>query len=69
MLNFDWISGIDLSIAKIIILLAFIAPAIFSLFLKKEYIFRGAEDYKTWRNLKYWILFLTLIMISIYLYF
>lgn len=69
MLNFDWISGIDLSMAKLFFLCAFLAPFIFSLFLKKEYIYKGAQNTKGWRNLKIWIAALTTFMISVYLYF
>ncbi|MBU0473721.1 MAG: hypothetical protein KKF62_06115 [Bacteroidetes bacterium] len=69
MFNFDWLSGIDLSVAKTFILCAFLAPLIFSLFLKKEYIYQGAVDVKPWRNLKIWIMILTIFMIGIYSYF
>ena len=69
MLNFDWISGLDLSVAKILVLMAFIAPLIFTLTLKREYIFKGAEDNKMWRNLKAWIFVLTMIMVSVYIIF
>ena len=66
MLNFDWISGLDLSIAKILILSVFVLQFIFILFLKKDYIFAGAPDRKNWRNLKIWVLILSAIMITIY---
>ena len=69
MLNFDWISGIDIEIAKVLVLMAFIAPLIFAFTLKREYIYKGAEDLKKWRNLKGWILLLTIIMVSVYMYF
>lgn len=69
MFNFDWLSGVDLSVAKIFIIAAFLIPFVFSLFLKKEYIYKGASDLKNWRNLKIWIAVLTVLMISIYSYF
>lgn len=69
MLNFDWLGGIDLSVAKLLIISAFLAALIFSLFLKKEYLYKGAPDLKPWRNLKIWILILTVFMISIYSFF
>lgn len=69
MFNFDWLSGVDLGVAKIFILCAFLAPLIFSFSLKKEYIYKGSIDLKPWRNLKIWIMVLTLFMISIYSYF
>ena len=69
MFNFDWISGLDLGIAKLLFVCAFIAPLVFSMFLKKEYIFKGATNKKTWRNLKIWITALTIFMVCVYLYF
>ena len=69
MLNFDWLSGLDLGTAKILLLCAFLVPLIFSLFLKRKYIYQGAVDNKPWRNLKIWIVILTVFMISVYLYF
>lgn len=69
MFNFDWLSGIDLGTAKTLMLLAFIAPLAFSLFLKKKYIYKGAVDNKFWRNLKYWIMVLTVVMVTVYIYF
>lgn len=69
MFNFDWLSGTDLGIAKLLMLMAFIAPLIFSLFLKRGYIYKGAADNKLWRNLKLWIMGLTVVMVSVYIYF
>ncbi len=69
MFNFDWLSNIDLRTAKILMLLAFFSPLIFSLFLKKEYIYKGATDKKIWRNLRLWIMALTFIMATVYIYF
>ena len=66
MLNFDWISGLDLSIAKILIILVFVFQFLFILFFKREYVFAGAPDKKNWRNLKIWTFILSVIMISIY---
>lgn len=69
MFNFDWLSGTDLGTAKLLMLMAFIAPLIFSLFLKRDYIYKGATDNKLWRNLKLWIMALTVVMVSVYIYF
>lgn len=69
MLNFDWISELDITIAKVLVLMAFFAPLVFAFTLKREYIYKGAVDNKMWRNLKIWILLLIAIMVSVYLYF
>lgn len=66
MLNFDWISHIDGTSAKLIVLVTFLLPLIFALTLKKNYIFAGAENNKPWRNLKIWVMLLTGIMLFIY---
>jgi hypothetical protein len=66
MLNFDWISHIDIGIAKFIVSLSFLLPLIFAMTLKKEYIYSGAKDMKLWRNLKLWIALLTCIMLILY---
>lgn len=66
MLNFDWISHIDIGIAKLIVSLTFLLPLIFALTLKKSYIYAGAKDTKLWRNLKLWIALLSLIMLAVY---
>ncbi len=69
MLNFDWLADVPLSWARLFVILAFIAPLVFTLLLKKEYIFLGAPDRRPWRNLKYWTLFLVAVQVAIYVYF
>lgn len=69
MLNFNWLNGIPMSIAKFCVLLAFIAPLIFALILPKDYLYQGAADQKKWRNFKYWILLLVAIQVVVYCYF
>lgn len=69
MLNFDWLSDIDVSVAKILLISVFVIQFLLALILKRKYIFAGAPDQKPWRNLKIWIFFLSVIMISLYLYF
>jgi len=69
MLNFSSLENIPDSIAKYIVLMMFVLPLVFALTMKKKYIYAGAEDTKGWRNLKYWVFFLCLIMTGLYLYF
>lgn len=66
MLNFDWISHIDMNVAKLLMLLAFIGPLVFTLTLKKSYIFAGTSDTRLFKNLKIWIALLTAIMLVVY---
>ncbi len=66
MLNFNWFNNINLIVAKLIILAVFILQFVFALLFSKKYIYAGATDKSKWRNLKYWIFLLTLIMITIY---
>ncbi len=66
MLNFDWINGLDIHIAKMLVMLAFIIPLVFALTLKKSYIYAGAADKKIYRNLKIWVMLLSIIMLLIY---
>jgi hypothetical protein len=66
MLNFDWISHINIGVAKFIVSLSFLLPLIFALTLKKKYIYAGAPDSKLWRNLKIWVALLAFIMLMVY---
>ena len=68
-LNFDWLSNMPMGWAKFVVLLAFIAPMIFALTMKKSYIYQGASNNAIWKNLKLWVLFVVGIQIAIYLYF
>jgi len=69
MLNFDWGTHLSENWARFLVILAFIAPLIFTFTLPRRYIYQGAADQKMWRNLKIWILVLIAISVSVYLYF
>jgi hypothetical protein len=69
MLNFNWLIDLPLPIANIVILLAFIVPLVFALILPRAYIYLGAKDQKQWRNLKWWVVALVLIQVSVYIIF
>jgi len=49
--------------------MAFIVPMIFTFLMKKKYIYQGAPDLKSWRNLKYWVFFIVAVQVTVYLYF
>lgn len=69
MFNFDWLANLPVSIAKLLVLMAFVIPLFFTFTLPKKYIYLGACNSKLWRNLKYWVLLLVIIQMSIYIYF
>ncbi len=69
MLNFDWATTISDGWAKFIVLMAFVAPMIFALSMKKSYIFAGAVDKAWWRNLKIWVVLIVAVQVGIYLFF
>jgi len=69
MLNFNWLQNVSDGWAKFFVLMAFIAPLIFALTLKKSYIYQGAGDRAWWRNLKLWVLVVVLTQVAIYLFF
>jgi len=69
MLNFNWLADVPMIWARVIVLLSFMAPLVFALTLKRDYIFQGTSDRRVWRNLKGWALFLVAIQIAIYIYF
>lgn len=54
MLNFDWLSGISVGVAKSIFLILFIFIGILVLFIPKEEIYEGIENPRWYHNLKLW---------------
>ena len=54
---------------KAIIVVFFLSLAVIPFFFSKEYIYKGAEDMKAWRDLRYWALAAALTEIVVYLYF
>lgn len=69
MLNFDWLVDLSEGWARFMVIMAFIIPLIFALFMPKKYIYQGAADQKPWRNLKIWIFIIVALQITVYLYF
>ena len=68
MLNFNWISDLSEGWARFLVIMAFIIPLIFAFMMKKKYIYRGAPDKQSWRNLKFWVLIIVAVQVAIYLY-
>ena len=69
MFNFDWLHGLSDGWGKFLVILAFVAPLIFALTMKKSYIYQGAEDKKPWRNLKIWVFVIVALQVASYVYF
>ena len=69
MFNFDLCCYLSAGWARFFVILAFIFPLVFAFTMRRQYIYRGAEDQKIWRNLKIWVFFLVAAQVLIYLYF
>jgi hypothetical protein len=69
MLNFDWAVNVPEFWARVFIILAFFVPFIFALTMKKNYIMKGSEDKKRWRDLRIWVFILVIAQTLIYAYF
>ena len=54
---------------KAIVTIFFLSLAVMPFFFPKEYIYKGAEDMKPWRDLRYWALAAALSEVIVYLYF
>ena len=69
MLNFNWLSDLSEAWGRFLVIMAFIVPLIFAITLPKKYIYQGAQNYKLWRNLKFWVFIIVAIQVAIYIYF
>lgn len=69
MLSFNWLNNLPIAWGKFLVILAFIAPLVFALTMKKHYIYAGASDNARWRNLKLWVLVIVVVQVAVYLYF
>ena len=54
LLNFEWLSGIDIGTAKSIFLIFFVVIGILILLIPKDYIYEGVKNRRWWHNLKLW---------------
>ena len=54
---------------KVIITIYFLALAGCGFFFSREYIFKGSEDQKLWKDLRIWALVTALLELAVYLYF
>lgn len=69
MFNFNWIADLSENWARFLVIMAFILPMIFAMTLSKKYIYQGAPDQKSWRNLKIWVFVIVAVQVAIYIYF
>jgi len=68
-LNFDWLAGLPVSVAKYVFLGLFVLIGIMVLLIPNDYIYKGVEKRKWWLNLKLWALGdLALIFITYYIF-
>ena len=54
MLNFDWLAGIPMGVAKWIFLVLFILIGLLVNTIPKDYIYEGVEKPRWYHNLKWW---------------
>ena len=54
---------------KVIITIYFLGLAAMPFFFSKEYIYKGSEDKKPWKDLRIWALVTALLELAVYLYF
>ena len=69
MLNFDWLTGIPMGIAKGVFLVLFAVIGLLVLLVPSDYIYEGLENPRWWHNLKLWaIADLAFIFITYYIF-
>ncbi len=69
MLNFDWLTGIPMGIAKGVFLVLFAVIGLLVLMIPSDYIYEGIENPRWWHNLKLWaIADLAFIFITYYIF-
>jgi hypothetical protein len=69
MLNFDWLTGIPMGVAKGVFLVLFAVIGLLVLMIPTDYIYEGIENPRWWHNLKLWaIADLAFIFITYYIF-
>ena len=69
MLNFDWLTGIPMGVAKGVFLVLFAVIGLLVLMIPSDYIYEGLENPRWWHNLKLWaIADLVFIFITYYIF-
>jgi len=69
MLNFDWLTGIPMGVAKGVFLVLFAVIGLLVLMIPSDYIYEGLENPRWWHNLKLWaIADLAFIFITYYIF-
>ncbi|KAA3655770.1 MAG: hypothetical protein DWQ10_16910 [Calditrichaeota bacterium] len=56
MLNFNWLAGIPIGVAKSIFLILFALIGVLVLFVPKDYMYEGLKEIKWYHNIKIWAL-------------
>jgi hypothetical protein len=69
MLNFDWLRGVPLPVAKAVFLTLFVLSGLLVLLIPQASILEGVENPRWWHNLKLWALGVLAIIFTIYLIF
>ncbi len=56
MLNFDWLTGVSMPVAKMIFLGLFVFLGILVMLIPKSFIYEGVENPRWFHNIKIWAL-------------
>jgi hypothetical protein len=69
MLNFDWLTGISMGVAKAVFLVLFAVIGLLILMIPSDSIYEGIENPRWWHNLKLWaVADLAFIFITYYIF-
>lgn len=69
LLNFEWLTGVGMSVSKNVFLVLFVLIAVLVLLIPKDYIYEGVENRRWWHNLKLWAIGdLAFIFITYYIF-
>ena len=69
LLNFEWLSGVEMGTARGVFLVLFVVIGILVLLLPKDYIYEGVKDRRWYHNLKLWAIGdLAFIFITYYIF-
>ena len=68
-LNFEWLAGVSIGVAKGVFLGPFVLIGILVLLVPNDYVFKGIDKRSWWLNLKLWALVdLAFIFITYYVF-
>ncbi|UCF16967.1 MAG: hypothetical protein JSW59_05805 [Phycisphaerales bacterium] len=68
-LNFEWLAGVSIGIAKNVFLMLFVLIGVAVLLIPNDYVYKGIDKRRWWLNLKLWALVdLAFIFLTYYIF-